>query len=222
MLGKTRTLLLSAAVLSGALMGSSGGHAETALNALFRIQFIFLERFQQRRGHTGRHAAFETTSAEKIGALPDNSVGGINVEPEEPFRCTAERDTQLIDGQTFSQALDIGVRPKARIFLNDPFDMPAGVEHTDRVKIETLGLGNSEHRRTQTFGDKCRHGVCWKCDATRPKTPTLVEFRSQRAAGERGDQFSSWQIGGHCMKLNLKARSCSCGAGDIGPSDRVW
>jgi multiple sugar transport system substrate-binding protein len=43
MLGKTRTLLLSAAVLSGALMGSSGGHAETALNALFMSQAAYSE-----------------------------------------------------------------------------------------------------------------------------------------------------------------------------------
>jgi multiple sugar transport system substrate-binding protein len=43
MLGKTRTLLLSAAVLSGTLMGSSGGHAETALNALFMSQAAYSE-----------------------------------------------------------------------------------------------------------------------------------------------------------------------------------
>jgi multiple sugar transport system substrate-binding protein len=43
MLRKTRTLLLSAAVLSGALIGSSGAHAETALNALFMSQAAYSE-----------------------------------------------------------------------------------------------------------------------------------------------------------------------------------
>src|SRR5216684_7085277 len=81
-----------------------------ALNALLRIQFIFLKRLQLGCGHTGRNAAFEISAVEKRDTLAYNLVCRVDVEPEQPFRWTAQGHAQLIDGQSLTESFDIRVR----------------------------------------------------------------------------------------------------------------
>src|SRR5215831_1492587 len=115
------------------------------LHALLKIQFIFLNGFAQSRRNTGRNAADHLPAVEKRNALADYLVAWIQVEPDQPFRRTAYGDAELVNRQPFPEVFNVGAGSLAPILTQHTLDMTTGVEHTNGLKVEPLGLGDCQH-----------------------------------------------------------------------------
>src|SRR5258708_1237880 len=112
---------------------------------------------------------------EKGDALTDYLIAWIDVEPEQPLGGTTKGHTQLIDGQALSQIFDLGIGSQAAIVAKNALDVAAGIEYTNRVKVQPLGFRDSEHRAASGFGNVGRNRI-FQCDQ-----------RQALAGGERNE-----------------------------------
>lgn len=111
-----------------------------ALNALFQIEILFLQGFEQsRRGECGV-GRLTALAVEERDAPGDPKGRGADVEPNQPFGWSADGDAELVDGESAGEVLDVGRTHR----IDDLLELFAAVDDADGVEVETLDFGGGE------------------------------------------------------------------------------